>query len=355
MITRFNYRGYDGARNGDPLDPERLAFRSTVFELSCAPSVLAQTNQNFDWIIVIDKCLSPERRERVLQCIGHRQRTHLHEFAETDDITGTAWLRRYAPGSAATWLTTCLDDDDTLPRNFVAAIQLKIADAGARLPCLTTFGYRSSLQWELIVSRQAPYGYKCPWHRGTWPSSAGVSMLCQPQYNVSTFSLNHVFADAWFETARGEALTRRLRTKWGDACPQWMQGMLDGAEEVIQKFRVRANPLVESALLWKKEQRGDLFVDLTDSTGPVVITNHYFNDQAFRLVEHKPERSRVTGPESFPNTAIRSELLRQNAIIFGKRWRMCWPLLRKGVRLSPSRWIGRMQGALWVGWRFMCM
>ena len=65
VITRFSYRhtttaaGLDGVLvsllRRDPLQPERLAFRFSLFELTCLPSLLGQSEQNFDWFIVIDR------------------------------------------------------------------------------------------------------------------------------------------------------------------------------------------------------------------------------------------------------------------------------------------------------------
>src|SRR6185312_5077059 len=174
VLTQFSYRGYHMLRRQvDPLDPQRLDFRFAIFELVCAPSVLAQSNQCFDWVILIDKDLSAAYRHRLLQAVKHRPRTYLREFSPDEDITGTAWLARYAPADTRHFLTTSLDDDDSLPIDFVAATRAEIDERRARLPDLLTFGYKSSLEWDLICTSRAPFGYRYPWHRGGWVRSAG--------------------------------------------------------------------------------------------------------------------------------------------------------------------------------------
>jgi hypothetical protein len=353
LITEFSYRGHNnGARDVDPLDPQRLDFRFRVFEISCVPSVLAQTNQDFDWIVIIDKCLSTEYREKILQCVGHRRRTYLHEFSSTEDLTGSAWLKKYAQKDARYLITTLLDDDDTLPMNFFEAVRLRIGRVMRTLPCLVTLGYKSSLQWELIASKNAPLGYKCSWHRGTWVRAAGVSMLCELKEDLCVLALGHWLADVWFETGKGDALsTPLLGTEGGVGSRE----TLDAPQGEIEKFRIRAHSLVERALSWRDRQGEELFIDLTDLTGPVVMTNHYFNDIVFRLLEYKPDRSRVTGRDSFPNTVVRFDVLERDSAVFRKSWRMYRQLLgQRGQTLAFGfGGVGKIRLAAWGLWRFM--
>ena len=349
VLTQFSYRGYDLLqRQVDPLSPHRLDFRFEIFELACAPSVLAQTNQRFDWIIIIDKSLSEEYRKRLLNAVRHRPRTYLHEFSRTEDIGGSAWLGKYAPGTGIKHLvTTLLDDDDTLPVNFIDAIQSEVKERFATLPHLMTFGYKSSLEWDLISTIRAPFGYKYPWHRGDWVRSAGFSMLSRPEDDVSVFSLAHFLGDVWFTVGKlGTSL------KWDDSIKPEQYERIEKRRDA---FQARAN--IEAAVAQSRRQGGPLFVELSGRTGPVVMTNHYFNDVVFRLLEPKPSRSRVTGRESFQNTVVEVEEVRRRSTFFKKRWRMYTKILSERGKLSPFKWKQRWRFhlAIWGAWRFVLL
>ncbi len=336
VLTQFSYRGsHMMQREVDPLNPHRLDFRFEVFELVCAPSVLAQTNQRFDWVILIDKDLPAAYRKRLLEAVGHRARTYVHEFSPSEDITGTAWLARYAPADTRRFLTTLLDDDDTLPVNFVDAVQSEVDERLAKLPCLMTFGYKSSLEWDLICSSRAPFGYQYPWHRGNWVRSAGFSLLSGREQDVSVFAIPHGKGDVWFSVATAKAFAHKF------------------ADRISPE--ARAN--IEAAVSLSKQQGVELFVELSGKTGPVVMTNHYYNDVVFRLLEPKSERSPVRGRESFPNTVVEVEGLRRSSKFFEKRWRMYTRIFKQTGRLRPygAEKLGRFRLAIWGAWRFMSL
>ena len=48
------------------LDPEWLKGRQTLFEKFCLPSVLSQTNKDFEWILVADE-RTPEEFKKVIE------------------------------------------------------------------------------------------------------------------------------------------------------------------------------------------------------------------------------------------------------------------------------------------------
>jgi len=353
LITEFSYRGHKGvSRSVDPLDPERLEFRFNVFELACAPSILAQTSQEFDWVIIIDKDLSATHRERLLQCVGHRHRTHLHQYSPDDDLSGSMWLTKYVPKDTRHLLTTILDDDDTLPTAFAQAVQAHIICNVMKFPPLVTLGYKSSLQWELIESKRAPLGYKCSWHRGNWVRAAGFSLLCRPRDNLSVMALAHGLGDLWFETERTDGLSTLLVEKWGVTMTP---DVIRGLEEAVRIFRLRAHALVDAVVVSKEQRAHEPFVELSKITGPVVMTNHYFNDVAFRLLEHKPDRSRVTGNESFPNTEVRLELLKRSSVSFKKRWGVFWRILNQTAGVLPFglEQVSKARLVVWGFWRFV--
>jgi hypothetical protein len=362
VITRFSYRDPKRAGGGarkpssdwvtkeNPLSPERLEFRFPVFEITCASSLLAQTNQDFDWIIVVDKALPARYRMRLQECIKGRPRSHVHDFDPEEDLARSEWLEQYAPRSLRYLLTTVLDDDDALPEQFFAAIHSHIATRAGEDATLdmVTFGCKASYQWEMISSRKAPLGYRCWWHRGNWVRSTGFSLLCEhPRRPITVFALPHLLADLWFHNERGDALWAVVNQKWGGKFPPTAAQYV---ESEIEKFRLKADLSAFEGPTQATTQ--GTYVDVGASTGPVIIANHFFNDQVSRVLEHKADRAPVAGPESFGSARLRLDLFRDHAHVFRKGWRMYAKFVSQALHTKISLWM-RVRLALWTTWRFL--
>ena len=346
VLTRFSYRNptqsFEARRKAadqsvrkiDPLDPKRLERRSRLFEMTCVPSLLTQTSQNFDWIIIIDKCLPESHRQRLMEQVGTRPRTHLHEFSPSEDLACTGWLRPYAPTGVRRLLTTILDDDDALPSGFIAAAQTYVTESSS-LPPIMTLGAKLCMQWEAISSAKAPLGYRSSWHRYNHVMSAGFSLLCDyPDVAPIVFSVDHVLGDIWHKDGQ----------------------LPDFLAKELQEFRVQTAPFFERSRAWSESHAVDLFVDLSPMAGAVVMTNHFFNDEAWRLLERKPDRLRVVGNESFPHVGLRLESFTKYAPLFSKQWDIYTELLRQVIAVSKIR-LGQSKlfVALWTTWRFVLL
>lgn len=358
VITRFSYRNVPNAAgvgpvspwllSDDPLDPRRLEFRFAVFEITCAASLLAQTSQDFDWILIIDRQLPDHYRERLRALIRGRSRTHLHEYDPAEDLGSVHWLQRYAPADCSAILTTQLDDDDALPTHFIETLRRELASSDAPALPVRTAASRRSDQWELVSSFRAPLGYRCAWHRGNWVVSTGLTLLSPAtQDGLTVLALNHQIADIWMIAARGAELRAMLVAKWGldaaraDDATRFIAGELD-------RFQARLTTLLGGAGLPGSEG----FLDLTPLVGAVVVANHFMNDQFLRLLEPKGDRERARGPESFPNVPVRLERFREYAPLFRKAWPSYFRLMRTTF---PRRrgWTERARLLLWASWRFI--
>lgn len=124
LLTRFNVR-YVEDPNAPSIgtDPDWLARRFELFERYCLPSVIAQSAQNFSWIIFFDAATPPEFAERARALSTRRARTYpifcgaLPIEKVRDTISGVfaaepEWL-----------LTSRLDNDDGLHADFMATLQ----------------------------------------------------------------------------------------------------------------------------------------------------------------------------------------------------------------------------------------
>ena len=308
VLTRFSYRGYDRSKGGvgrvtlDPLDPWTLDFRFRLFEIICLPNILAQTNQDFDWILIIDQGLPGHWKARLKELTGVRERTFCHEYRPGDKITGLKWLEPYMKGRPEYLLTTEVDDDDGLPRAYVASLRSHIGElahglAKESLPPFKVFGAMAANQWDLFFSRKNPHGTIAPWHRGLYPVSCGFSLLCRyPTYDYSVFKVPNRLGHVIFDDLTD------LKEPW---------------RALRQEFKARVKTSGER---WEKWTKEDFFFDVSTLSGPVVMTNHFLNQRINRLYVEKPGHKSVSGPQSFPNMVINWDRVNESSWLFRKSY-----------------------------------
>jgi hypothetical protein len=296
IITWFSVRGPGWREKFDPLNPQDLEFRFKLFEITCLPSILGQTNQGFVWVIIIDKDLQPKYLRKMRDFISVRPASVLHTYNPGCNYSGLKWLEGYLSQEPHYVLTTNHDDDDSLPRGYVNALQAEVRKSELKheLIPLAILGAKDIVQWDLITSDDAPLGWKCPWHRTIRVSSCGFSLSClRGAYDFSVQAVKHSAAENYlaFNTSAKneyiESFRRLVKTK--------------SAQKGID---------VES---WRAE---DTFHDLSPTIGPVLMTNHFTNNQAGRLYEKKPSYTKVSGPESFPEFDINWSIARRYSAEF---------------------------------------
>jgi hypothetical protein len=357
VITRFSYRASSGSAGhaafqgwlvaDDPLEARRLDFRFAVFEITCAASLLGQTRQDFDWILIVDRELPERYRSRLKLLLRDRPRTHLHEYQPGEDLGSARWLTPYLAPGCERILTTQLDDDDALPANFVEMLRARI-DRDGPLPAVRTAASRRSEQWELVATARAPLGYRCSWHRGNWVVSTGLSLLFPAgPVALTVLSLNHQIADFWWSQERDAPLRSLLVDNWGLGAKH-----ADDATRFIAGQLTQFQARVQAALGVPVPAPGNAFVDLTADVGPVVVANHFLNDQFMRLLEPKPDRIRAEGPQSFPNVPLEFARFREFAPLFSKEWSSYVRMVRLMMRRAPS-WHERARILVWTSWRFL--
>ncbi|SHF74297.1 glycosyltransferase [Geodermatophilus nigrescens] len=121
LLTRFNLpsRGHESLVRAQE---DWLRNRVELFERHCLPSVLAQTRQDFSWLVYLD----PASPRWLLEWVdGHRRSGHFtalfrEEVPRADLLADIRAAAGHRPGDL---LTTNLDNDDGLARDFVARIQ----------------------------------------------------------------------------------------------------------------------------------------------------------------------------------------------------------------------------------------
>lgn len=149
LVTRFSVRlpSWTRASVRDGLfEPARLERRMQLFESICLPSVRAQTRQDFRWIIVHDAALPAEYRERLARAVADLPNAVLYEHGDPSEWP-EGWLDQYVgPGNDCV-LTTLIDDDDALHRDYVKLLRREAEAADLAGKTVVAFGARLAFQW----------------------------------------------------------------------------------------------------------------------------------------------------------------------------------------------------------------
>lgn len=171
VLTRFNVREptwHTTDKQSNPtLDDEWMEHRFRLFERYTMPSVMMQTDQNFDWVVLFDILTAMKWQKRIDSYAGCFTPLYVHFWLR--EMQG--WIKEHY--NRAWLITTRLDNDDAISPSFIEAIQ-------------TNFEQR-------VKIIDAPYGYRLkggklydhyeeanPFLSYVEPSSAGATALHVP-------------------------------------------------------------------------------------------------------------------------------------------------------------------------------
>ncbi len=189
--------------------------RFELYERYCLPSVLAQTNQDFEWRIYFDRHTSQEHLERARRGIAGRDNIRLMLCGIYGSETVQEDLTRDLPESGGWLVTTRFDNDDALHREFVERLQKEVCP-----------GTKESLNFPLGVV----YGH-------------GKAYLSRQESNAF-ISLSEPFPN--FQTVIStphEKMARIAAVRNIDGGPAWMQVVHE--LNVSNKLRGRRLPVAQ--------------------------------------------------------------------------------------------------------------
>jgi hypothetical protein len=126
LITRFNLRNpkWTVTKNNELLlTKEWMDERFELFANFCLPSVVAQTQKNFKWLIYFDSGTAEEHRQQISSLINS------HPFIEIFYIDGMpnlipsikSYLSEYSKSEYL--ITSRIDNDDCISINFIDQVQ----------------------------------------------------------------------------------------------------------------------------------------------------------------------------------------------------------------------------------------
>lgn len=122
VVTRFNV-AVEFAQDCH-LNPAWLAHRFELFEKFCLPSLAGQTTRDFTWILLVDAQTPAGFRDRLASAL--RQQMPKSEIVPCgNDFRSdfTRYVRGAGSSSHRHVITTRVDNDDALRRDFVARVQ----------------------------------------------------------------------------------------------------------------------------------------------------------------------------------------------------------------------------------------
>jgi hypothetical protein len=123
VVTRFNVANWHLGRPWRT-SPDWLQKRFDLFESFCWPSVCAQTNKNFTWLVFFDEKTPTEFRWRIDEYSRDTVNfcpLFVREFSV--DVLRAVILGEIAGSSIDYVLTTRLDNDDAVSRGFIERVQ----------------------------------------------------------------------------------------------------------------------------------------------------------------------------------------------------------------------------------------
>lgn len=156
LITRFNLRSQAWVENkaGEPVLNEMwMSKRMDLFKKYCFPSVLNQTNKNFKWLIFFDSNTAEKYKRQIFDLVEHNDFIYIYfingmlEFNKRiQEAIHT--LRNSSPYV----ISTRLDNDDLIHKNFIGTIQSLFVEVPETLIDLRR-GYQLSLEGKRIELR----------------------------------------------------------------------------------------------------------------------------------------------------------------------------------------------------------
>lgn len=195
ILTRFNLQYKESTQN---LSVEWLEERIQLFQTYTLPSIQAQTNQNFEWLILID-ARTPDSIYQRLQNITNSY-IHLVRVEAQGDEALNAYYRSLAHelGKGHDMLiSTRLDSDDCLAVNFTDAI--------------TKFIQAKSVPYAVSFSTGLQYFSRKGWNfRITYPSNHFLTIFEQGDSAQSALGYDHTRIDEYMPLIIGD----KTRPMW---------------------------------------------------------------------------------------------------------------------------------------------
>ena len=216
LITRMNV-DWDVSKARSPQERNSFEFlnhRFTIFEKTCCPAVNAQTNLNFIWLILLDVGLPEEFKERLGKYTSSLTIIPVYiNSKETFLTTLKDTIAEHLLPSTDHLITTNIDSDDVLSRNFVATTQQQFRGQAFEFINFP-FGYLYRFQEQKLYLRE---WLTSSCHTLIEQRQNFQTALAYPHYKVISSKTRQVITQPiWLMTVHGE----NVRTQF-DVSAAW--------------------------------------------------------------------------------------------------------------------------------------
>jgi hypothetical protein len=129
LVTRFNLRNpeWDVTKNNEKLlTNDWMEERMWFFENFCFPTILAQTNQNFEWLLYFDISTPEKFKTRISELIQNQLNFKVFYIDGMPQFYDQ--LKKYIsaiPNKKPYLITSRIDNDDSVHKDFINEIQLQ--------------------------------------------------------------------------------------------------------------------------------------------------------------------------------------------------------------------------------------
>jgi len=286
LITPFSYRRieYQPDKMPNPLKSGILKKRFRFFEMITLPSIKAQENSDFTWIIVVDPLLPAAYRNKFSVITTGMKNVFLHNFTPEVAANNTGWLKPYIHPETGYLIISELDADDGIFRGFTRYVQdyySNLIESGQIQP-IQFLSCKNVLQWDFFNTPKAPLGFIKPWTRANTPTvAAGLTACCKyPEMDISIVSFDHRFVGFLFLDKNQNNL----------------------AIKDIEAVKLLKNTIKKKSesggINWDGEMCSDQnFHQVLTNEPQVLITNNFLNDRFVRVFEDQEKRE-VFNPQT---------------------------------------------------------
>ncbi len=335
IITPFSFRrsNYIQGKTPDPLKLSVLESRLSIFESITLPSMLAQENKEFTWIILVDKLLPDSFRLRLQNMIKDIKIVFLHNFEDSINGNNLTWLSQYVKQGVTNVITSKVDADDAIFKGFSRYIYEYYSSLHLKnkLPPLHFLTCRNVLQWDFFHASKAPFGYLKPWTRPNVTTVATGLTVCSkyPDFNFSILGIGHHLVDFLFLNA---AEISHVPNKHETFRVRYFNEI---------KQRIAENKLVWNGVLHKESN----YHEVKEKGNHIIMVNHLNNDILLRLFEASHLRVAVNRSTSLPEFGLNfnfvERIIKQNKKSIVLYIRVIYSILfREHLNINENKDIG---------------
>lgn len=155
LITRFNLRNpkWDFTKNNESLlNDEWMQSRMQLFKNFCFPSICAQSNPDFEWLIYFDSTTSVTFKKEIMELIQGKE--NIKAFFIDGMNAFYPSIQEYIQNITTPFLITSrIDNDDCIHKDFIKTVQQNFQEQDFQAIDIIK-GYSLQIEPEIILGKK---------------------------------------------------------------------------------------------------------------------------------------------------------------------------------------------------------